>query len=195
MIGQISGRLVTNVPPLITVDAHGVGYEIEVPMSTFCALPERGEPVTLITHLSIKEDGHYLYGFATAEERIAFRELLKVTGIGPRTALGVLSGMSVPLLGKAIANQDVECLVRIPGIGRKTAERVVLDLKTKFPKALPSLQQPTDLFQAEARADITRALINLGYSEKEAAGAVKPLPANIALAAGIRQALQALVAH
>lgn len=194
MIGQVTGRLVTNVPPLILVEANGVGYEIEVPMSTFCELPERGELITLVTHLSIKEDGHYLYGFATPEERIAFRELLKVTGIGPRTALGVLSGMSVPQLGKAIADQDVERLVKIPGIGRKTAERVVLDLKTKFPKALPSLA-PTDLFETESRTEITRALINLGYSEKEAAGAVKPLPPGIALAAGIRQALQSLVAH
>lgn len=191
MIGRIAGRLLEKKLPIVLVDVAGVGYELEVPMSTAYQLPEVGQEVVLVTHLSIKEDAHLLYGFATAEERIAFRELLRVTGIGARTALGVLSGLSVAELGQAIAAQDSSRIVAIPGIGKKTADRLLLDLKARFPKMLPAAGA-TDLFDSGANADILNALQSLGYPEKDSKAAVALLPQGVSVQDGIRQALKKL---
>ena len=183
MIGRLTGRLASKHPPQLLVEVGGVGYEVEVPMSTFYSLPAAGEAVTLFTHLSIKEDSHSLYGFATLEERTTFRQLIKISGVGARTALAVLSGLSVGDLAQAVALQDAQTLTRIPGIGKKTAERLLLELKGKLADVRPS---------APGSNDVLNALLGLGYSEKEALAAVKGLPAGIAVAEGIRAALKAL---
>ena len=187
MIGKISGKLVERHPPQIMVDVHGVGYEISVPMSTFYHLPAIGTEVTLYTHLIVREDAHQLYGFANEQERHVFRQLLKISGVGARTALSVLSGLSVADLYEAVVAQDTGCLTKIPGIGRKTAERLLLELKDKL-----------DLTVASATAtdsqvgDIANALLALGYNGKEAQWAVKKLPTGVNVAEGIRQALKFL---
>jgi Holliday junction DNA helicase RuvA len=193
MIGRITGRLAEKNPPQILVDVNGVGYELEVPMSTFYGLPATGQAVTLSTHLAVREDGHFLYGFATEDERAAFRQLLKVAGIGARTALAVLSGLSVADLAQAIALQESGRLVKIPGIGKKTAERLLLELRDKLAKALPAVagSVATSLPGGD-RADIINALLALGYNEKEALGAAKALPEGIGVSDGIRQALKGL---
>ena len=193
MIGRITGRLAEKNPPQILVDVNGVGYELEVPMSTFYGLPATGQTVTLSTHLAVREDGHFLYGFATEDERAAFRQLLKVAGIGARTALAVLSGLSVADLAQAIALQESGRLVKIPGIGKKTAERLLLELRDKLAKALPAVagSVATSLPGGD-RADIINALLALGYNEKEALGAAKALPDGIGVSDGIRQALKGL---
>ena len=184
MIGRLTGKLLAKHPPQILVDAGGVAYELDVPMSTLYGLPGVGESVTLHTHLSIKEDAHTLYGFATLDERAAFRQLIKISGVGPRTALAVLSGLSVSDLASAVALQDAVTLTKIPGIGKKTAERLLLELKGKIADA--GKPQPA------GPADVVNALIGLGYSEKEALAAVKGLPPGIPVAEGIRAALKAL---
>ncbi|WP_374476491.1 Holliday junction branch migration protein RuvA [Zoogloea sp.] len=193
MIGRITGRLAEKNPPQILVDVNGVGYELEVPMSTFYGLPATGQAVSLSTHLAVREDGHFLYGFATEDERAAFRQLLKVAGIGARTALAVLSGLSVTDLAQAIALQESGRLVKIPGIGKKTAERLLLELRDKLAKALPAVagSVATSLPGGD-RADIINALLALGYNEKEALGAAKALPDGIGVSDGIRQALKGL---
>ncbi|WP_398309067.1 Holliday junction branch migration protein RuvA [Zoogloea sp.] len=193
MIGRITGRLAEKNPPQILVDVNGVGYELEVPMSTFYGLPATGQTVSLSTHLAVREDGHFLYGFATEDERAAFRQLLKVAGIGARTALAVLSGLSVADLAQAIALQESGRLVKIPGIGKKTAERLLLELRDKLAKALPAVagSVATSLPGGD-RADIINALLALGYNEKEALGAAKALPDGIGVSDGIRQALKGL---
>jgi Holliday junction DNA helicase RuvA len=193
MIGRITGRLAEKNPPQILVDVNGVGYELEVPMSTFYGLPATGQAVSLSTHLAVREDGHFLYGFATEDERAAFRQLLKVAGIGARTALAVLSGLSVADLAQAIALQESGRLVKIPGIGKKTAERLLLELRDKLAKALPAVagSVATSLPGGD-RADIINALLALGYNEKEALGAAKALPDGIGVSDGIRQALKGL---
>ncbi|HQX07454.1 MAG TPA: Holliday junction branch migration protein RuvA [Zoogloea sp.] len=193
MIGRITGRLAEKNPPQILVDVNGVGYELEVPMSTFYGLPATGQTVSLSTHLAVREDGHFLYGFATEDERSAFRQLLKVAGIGARTALAVLSGLSVADLAQAIALQESGRLVKIPGIGKKTAERLLLELRDKLAKALPAVagSVATSLPGGD-RADIINALLALGYNEKEALGAAKALPDGIGVSDGIRQALKGL---
>jgi len=183
LIGRLTGRLASKHPPQLLVEVGGVGYEVEVPMSTFYSLPAAGEAVTLFTHLSIKEDSHSLYGFATLEERTTFRQLIKISGVGARTALAVLSGLSVGDLAQAVALQDAQTLTRIPGIGKKTAERLLLELKGKLADAKPS---------APGSSDVLNALLGLGYSEKEALAAVKGLPTGLAVAEGIRAALKAL---
>ena len=193
MIGRITGRLAEKNPPQILVDVNGVGYELEVPMSTFYGLPANGQSVSLATHMAVREDGHFLYGFASEDERAAFRQLIKVAGIGARTALAVLSGLSVTDLAQAIALQESGRLIKIPGIGKKTAERLLLELRDKLPKALPGLASrvAADL-PADDRADIVNALLALGYNEKEALGAVKLLPDGVGVSDGIRQALKGL---
>lgn len=189
MIGRITGTLLEKNPPQILVDVHGVGYEIDVPMSTFYNLPAAGEKTKLLTHFAVRDDGHFLYGFLTEAERFAFRQLLKVSGIGARTALSVLSGMSVNDLSAAVAQQELGRLVKIPGIGKKTAERLLLELKGKLADATGvSLHAAVD----DARQDIANALIALGYNEKESAAAMKQLPADIGTSDGIRQALKLL---
>lgn len=193
MIGRITGRLAEKNPPQILVDVKGVGYELEVPMSTFYGLPALGQNVSLATHMAVREDGHFLYGFATEDERAAFRQLLKVAGIGARTALAVLSGLSVHDLAQAIALQESGRLVKIPGIGKKTAERLLLELRDKLAKALPAVAgSVTANLPGDDRADIVNALLALGYNEKEALGAVKTLPEGVGVSDGIRQALKGL---
>ena len=189
MIGRVAGVLVEKNPPQILVEAAGVGYEIEVPMSTFYNLPASGERVTLLTHLVVREDAHLLYGFGTDSERRAFRQLLKVNGVGARTALAVLSGMSVAELVEAIASQESGRLVKIPGIGKKTAERLLLELKGKLGDAVSGVAVNRD---KPAASDVINALLGLGYSDKEAQLAVKHLPEGLSVSEGIRQALKSL---
>ena len=190
MIGRISGTLLEKNPPQVLLDAHGVGYEIDVPMSTFYNLPDLGGKVMLFTHLVVREDAHLLFGFATDAERKVFRQLLKVSGVGARTALAVLSGMSVGDLARAITLQDVGRLTKVPGIGTKTAERLLLELKGKLGAELASQVDVNRL--PPAGSDVLNALIALGYNEKEALSATKALPADISVADGIRQALRVL---
>ena len=185
MIGRLSGKLALKQPPQVLVDVGGVAYELDVPMSTFYTLPATGEAVTLYTHLIVREDAHTLYGFATIEERAAFRRLIRISGVGARTALSVLSGLSVADLAQAIALQDAGRLTRIPGIGKKTAERLLLELKGKLVDVAVSATQ-------EHSSDVLNALVALGYSEKEALGAVKGLAPGIPVAEGIRAALKGL---
>lgn len=186
MIGRLSGKLLAKNPPQVLLEAAGVGYEIDVPMSTFYSLPATGEAVTLHTHLVVREDAHILYGFATLEERAAFRRLIRISGVGARTALSVLSGLSVAELAQAVALQDAARLTKVPGIGKKTAERLLLELKGKLVDTLP-----VDA-KSGAGNDVLNALVGLGYSEKEALAAVKGLPPGLAVTEGIRAALKAL---
>ncbi|MCK6372820.1 MAG: Holliday junction branch migration protein RuvA [Zoogloea sp.] len=192
MIGRITGRLAEKNPPQILIDVNGVGYELEVPMSTFYGLPATGQTVSLATHMAVREDGHFLYGFASEDERATFRQLLKVAGIGARTALAVLSGLSVTDLAQAIALQESGRLIKIPGIGKKTAERLLLELRDKLPKALPGIAAQAAAKPGDDRGDIINALLALGYNEKEALGAVKQLPDGVGVSDGIRQALKGL---
>jgi len=190
MIGRIQGVLLEKNPPQLLIDCAGVGYELEVPMSTFYGLPGTGQRVTLLTHLVVREDAHLLYGFGTESERRAFRQLLRISGVGARTALAVLSGMSVAELAEAVTLQETGRLTRVPGIGRKTAERLLLELKDKLGAELAA---PLAVNRAApAAADVLHALIALGYSEKEAVGVVKQLPEGLSVADGIRQALKFL---
>jgi holliday junction DNA helicase RuvA len=191
MIGRIAGILIEKNPPQVLVDANGVGYEIDVPMSTFFGLPRNGEKVTLLTHMVVREDAQLLYGFATEDERGAFRTLLKVSGVGPKVALAVLSGLSVNDLATAIAMQETARLTKIPGIGKKTAERLLLELRDKF-KVDASVALGGDSAKPSANSDVLNALIGLGYSEKEALLAVKALPAEVSVSDGIRLALKSL---
>jgi Holliday junction DNA helicase RuvA len=189
MIGRIHGKLLEKHPPQIVVDVQGVGYEIDVPMSTFYALPATGAEVTLHTHLVVREDAHQLYGFASEAEREAFRQLLRISGVGARTALAVLSGLSVSDLREAVASQDGGRLTRIPGIGKKTAERLLLELRDKLDGALAA---PAAAGGDGRAGDITNALLALGYNDKEASWAVKQVPAGLNVSDGIRQALKLL---
>jgi Holliday junction DNA helicase RuvA len=185
MIGRLTGKLLAKNPPQVLLEVAGVGYEVEVPMSTFFGLPATGEATTLHTHLVVREDAHVLYGFATLEERAVFRKLIRISGVGARTALSVLSGLSVAELGQAVTLQDSARLTKVPGIGKKTAERLLLELKGKIVE--------TDAKPAAGSSnDVLNALVGLGYSEKEALAAVKGLPAGLAVTEGIRAALKAL---
>jgi holliday junction DNA helicase RuvA len=188
MIGRLVGTLAHKAPHLVLVDVGGVGYEVSVPMSTFFALPHVGERVTLLTHQVVREDAHLLYGFLTQDERQTFRELLKVSGVGPRTALALLSGVTAAELAQAVALQQTGRLTSIPGIGKKTAERLLLELRGKLGEALTAGSVPAD----SALTDVVQALVALGYSDKEAAAAVKKLPAGVDVAEGIKLALKAL---
>ena len=190
MIGRLSGILLEKNPPQLLLDVQGVAYEVDVPMSTFYNLPATGERVTLFTHLVVREDAHLLYGFGSENERRAFRRLVKVNGIGARIALSVLSGLSVAELAQAIAMQEPGRLTKIPGIGKKTAERILLELKYKLGA---DVTIAVDVHRAPPVAsDVLHALLSLGYSDKEAAAAVKQLPDDIAVGDGIRQALKLL---
>ena len=186
MIGRLSGKLAAKNPPQVLVDVGGVAYELDVPMSTFYALPGTGEAVVLFTHLVVREDAHSLYGFATGEERTVFRQLIRISGIGARIALAVLSGMSVADLAQAVALQDAGRLVRIPGIGKKTAERLLLELKGKLAESIG--EAPSD-----RGSEVVHALVALGYSEKEALTAAKAAAADTPLPEAIRAALKTLV--
>jgi Holliday junction DNA helicase RuvA len=184
VIGRLTGRLASKHPPQVLVDVGGVAYEVDVPMSTFYTLPATGEAVSLFTHLIVREDAHVLYGFATLEERAAFRRLIRISGVGARTALSVLSGLSVADLAQAVALQEAARLVKVPGIGKKTAERLLLELKGKLAPAAGTAQEPV--------SDLLNALLALGYSEKEALAAQKGLAPGLPLAEAIRAALKTL---
>ena len=190
MIGKLSGTLIEKQPPQVLVDCHGVGYEVDVPMSTFYNLPAVGAPVSLLTHFVVREDAQLLYGFGTAAERDTFRQLIRISGVGPRTALGVLSGMSVEELARAVTEQSPGRLVKVPGIGKKTAERLLLELKGKLGADLGSVV--SGAAAGDAHHDIQQALMALGYNDREAALALKALPADIGVSEGIKQALKAL---
>jgi holliday junction DNA helicase RuvA len=191
MIGRITGVLLEKNPPQVLVEAAGVGYEIDVPMSTFYLLPKTGDKVALFTHMVVREDAQLLYGFATDTERTTFRTLLKVSGVGPKVALAVLSGMSVNDLAEAVATQESGRLTKVPGIGKKTAERLLLELKDKL-KVDVRISVGGDVARTSHTADVLNALIGLGYSEREALAAVKLLPADVSVSDGIRQALRSL---
>ena len=188
MIGRITGLLVAKSPPQLLVDVGGVGYELDVPMSSFYNLPAIGERVTLLTHFVVREDAQLLFGFLTAEERSTFRLLVKISGVGPRTALSILSGLSVAELALAISMQEAGRLVKVPGIGKKTAERLLLELKGKLGPDLAAPANPV----SDAQADIVQALIALGYNDRDATVALKSLPAGIGVSDGIKQALKSL---
>ncbi|MGI9135216.1 MAG: Holliday junction branch migration protein RuvA [Rhodoferax sp.] len=188
MIGKLTGILSDKNPPQVLVDCGGVGYEVDVPMSTFYNLPAAGEKVSLLTHFVVREDAQILYGFGSTDERAAFRELIKISGVGPRTALAVLSGMGVGDLAQAVTLQEAGRLIKVPGIGKKTAERLLLELKGKLGADIGASANPVD----DAQADILQALLALGYSDKEAAAAQKALPAGLGVSDGIKLALKAL---
>jgi len=190
MIGKLTGTLLEKNPPQILLDCHGVGYEVDVPMSTFYNLPATGEKVALLTHFVVREDAQILYGFATSPEREAFRQLIKISGVGPRTALSVLSGMSVGDLAQAISAQDSGRIIKVPGIGKKTAERLLLELKGKLGADLNLTGGGPA--QSDVQSDIQQALMALGYSDKDAAAALKPLPVDVGVSEGIKLALKAL---
>ena len=190
MIGRLSGTLVEKNPPQILLDIQGVAYEVDVPMSTFYNLPNLGEKVTLFTHLVVREDTHLLFGFGSESERRAFRLLIKISGIGARTALSVLSGLSVAELAQAVTLQESGRLTKIPGIGKKTAERLLLELKDKLGADVTTVVGVNRA--APVSSDVLHALASLGYSDKEATHAVRQLPEGIAVTDGIRQALRLL---
>ena len=189
MIGRLSGTLLEKNPPQLLVDCHGVGYEVGVSMSTFYNLPALGEKVVLLTQQIVREDAQLLYGFGTAEERTVFRQLIKISGIGARMALSILSGMSVAELAQAITLQESGRLTKVPGIGKKTAERLLLELKGKLGADLGIAGGAT---HSDATADILNALVALGYSDKEAMLALKQVPAGAGVSDGIKLALKAL---
>jgi holliday junction DNA helicase RuvA len=188
MIGRIQGILAEKNPPEILVDCNGVGYELLVPMSTFYNLPGLGEKVSLLTHFVVREDAQILYGFATSTERAAFRQLVKISGVGPRTALSVLSGMSVEELAQAVTLQEMGRIIKVPGIGKKTAERLLLELKGKLGADIGVNVS----ISSDNQSDILQALVALGYSDRDAALALKALPKDIGVSDGIKLALKAL---
>ena len=196
MIGRLTGVIAEKSPPQVLLDVGGVGYELDVPMSTFYNLPATGGAVSLHTHFVVREDGHFLFGFATDEERVTFRQLLKVSGVGARMALAVLSGLSVNDLAQAVALQEAGRLVKIPGIGKKTAERLLLELRDKLGKGLPNMAgvrlAAAPGAAPDAKSDILNALLALGYNEREALSAMKGLAEDVGVSDGIRQALKAL---
>ena len=193
MIGRLAGTLLQKTPPAVLIDVAGVGYEVDVPMSTFYDLPAEGAAVVLLIHPVVREDAHLLFGFLRAAERDAFRELLRISGVGPRIALAVLSGLSVAELAQAVALQESARLTRVPGIGRKTAERLLLELKGRIAPAMPLAGAGGAAAEGGTLdADVLRALLALGYSEREAGAAVRQLPAGTGVSEGIRQALRLL---
>jgi len=190
MIGRIAGVLLEKNPPQLLIDVNGVGYEIEVPMSTFYNLPVIGQSVSLHVHMVVREDAQLLFGFGSEDERRAFRQLIRISGVGARIALALLSGLSVAELVQAVALQESGRLVKVPGIGKKTAERLLLELKGKLGDELSGAV--TGERTLPARSDVINALLGLGYSDKEAQGAVKALPEGLSVSEGIRQALKLL---
>lgn len=188
MIGRLSGVIAEKTPPQVLIDVAGVGYEVDVPMSTFFNLGQLGERAVLLTHLTVREDAHQLFGFLTHEERATFRQLIKISGVGPKMALGLLSGLSVAELAQAVSRQEAGRLTKVPGIGKKTAERLLLELKGKLG---PDLALPSTVAN-DAQADILQALVALGYSEKDAAAALKALPPEVGVSEGIKLALKKL---
>jgi len=205
VIGRLIGRLAGKSPPQVLLDVSGVGYEVDVPMSSFFNLPALGEQVTLLTHFVVREDAQVLFGFLTPGERETFRQLIRISGVGPRTALSILSTRrrgrirwpiraiysKVSDLAQAVTTQDARRLVKVPGIGKKTAERLLLELKGRLGADLGPSGGATPA--SDAQADILQALVALGYSERDAHAAVKPLAAGVGVSEGIKQALKSLV--
>ena len=189
MISRLTGKLVEKHPPQIVIDVNGVGYEVDVSMQTFYALPPLNEQVQLYTQLVVREDAHLLFGFASAAERATFRQLVKVSGIGAKTALGILSAMNADELAQAVAEEDVKRLSSAPGIGKKTAERMILELRGKL-----VAENGGGLFAPAAVADesedVVHTLLALGYNEREAKAAVKGIPAGTDVSEGVRLALK-----
>ncbi|HBA09257.1 MULTISPECIES: Holliday junction branch migration protein RuvA [Methylotenera] len=190
MIGRLSGTLLEKTPPLVLIDCNGVGYECEVPMSTFYNLPALGEKVVMLTHFVVREDAQLLYGFGTSQERATFRQLLKVNGIGAKSALSILSGLSIDDLVQAVALQEPSMLTRVPGVGKKTAERLLLELKDKF--TIDGVAAMSEHQPKSATSDVLNALLALGYNEREAVAAVKLLDKEVSVTDGIKQALKLL---
>jgi Holliday junction DNA helicase RuvA len=189
MIGRLSGILLEKTPPQLLVECNGVGYEVDVPMSTFYNLPHTGERVVLFTHLAVREDAHLLFGFGSASERALFRQLIKISGVGARTALAILSGMTVADLAQAVTLQEAGRLIKVPGIGKKTAERLLLELKGKIGADIGAVG---GVARDDAQSDVLNALLALGYSDKEALAAIKNMPAGTGVSDGIKFALKAL---
>ncbi len=189
MMGRLAGVLLEKHPPQILVDVTGVGYELDVPMSTFCQLPATGQSVVLHTHLVVREDAHLLYGFATLAERDLFRQLLRISGVGAKMALALLSGMDAGELAAAVVQQDVARLVRVPGVGRKTAERLLLELKGKLGVAAVTASASSPV-AGPAVDDALSALLALGYNEREASVAVGQADAGESVEHRIRAALK-----
>jgi holliday junction DNA helicase RuvA len=189
MIGRLSGILLEKNPPQVLVDCNGVGYEVDVPMSTFYNLPHTGEKVTLFIHYVVREDAHLLFGFGTHNDRAVFRQLIKITGIGARMALSILSGMTVADLAQAVTLQESGRLIKVPGVGKKTAERLLLELKGKLGADIGVVGAAA---KDDAQADVLNALLALGYSDKEALVAIKNMPAGTSVSDGIKLALKAL---
>lgn len=190
MIGRLTGILIEKNPPQVLVDVQGVAYEVDVPMSTFFNLPALSEKVVLHTQLIVREDAHLLFGFGSLDERVAFRQLLKISGVGPKLALSVLSGLSIAELSSAVAAKDAGRLTKIPGVGKKTAERLLLELQGKF--AVAETGGSKSSVVASSSTDVVNALLALGYNEKEADWAAKQLPKDVGVSDGIRQALKLL---
>ncbi len=190
MIGRLIGILLEKNPPQILLDVQGVGYEVSVPMSTFYNLPALHEKVVLHTQFIVREDAQLLYGFLTHDERVAFRQLLKISGVGPKMALSVLSGLSLNDLAIAVVNKEIGRLTKIPGVGKKTAERLLLELQGKFVVSGAHVAQGAPVISSNS--DIINALLALGYSDKEADWAAKQLPKDSNVSDGIRQALKYL---
>lgn len=190
MIGRLTGLLLEKQPPIVLLDVQGVGYEVNVPMSTFYTLPDTGEVIILHTYLVVREDVHLLFGFATDTERQVFRQLVKISGVGARTALAVLSGLSVSDLYQAVVDQDSRQIIQVPGIGKKTAERLLLELRDK----LSSDMIGTDGHASSSKVnnDVLNALLALGYNEREASWAMKELSLDVTVSEGIREALKFL---
>lgn len=189
MIGRLTGKLIEKRPPTVVLEVQGVGYEVDVPMSTFYQLPATGETVMLYTHMVVREDAHLLFGFATDEERQVFRQLVRISGVGARTALAVLSGLSVAELFHAVSTQDGVRLTRIPGIGKKTAERLLLELRDKLAAGTATAAVGS---AAAIRSDAVNALLALGYNEKEAVAALGKVAPETSVQDAIRQALKLL---
>ena len=190
MIGRLHGTLLEKTPPLVLIDCNGVGYECEVPMSTFYNLPAIGEKVVMLTYFVVREDAQLLYGFGTNQERATFRQLLKVNGIGAKSALSILSGLSIDELVQAVALQETVMLTRVPGVGKKTAERLLLELKDKF--TIDGVAAMNSNHPKSASSDVLNALLALGYNEREAMTSVKLLDKDVSVTDGIKQALKLL---
>src|SRR5262245_36575572 len=189
MIGFLRGTLIAKRPPTLTLDVGGVGYELEAPMSTFYRLPDSGQPLSLVTHLVVREDAHVLFGFFTEAERALFRTLLKISSVGPRTALGVLSGMSVEGFYQCIRDKDVVSLMKIPGVGQKTADRLLLEMKDRLPE---SLATDAAAFPARSKSEgeAHGALLALGYKPGEVVRMLKDLDGVLSTEEMIREALR-----
>ena len=190
MIGRLTGLLLEKQPPLVLLDVQGVGYEVNVPMSTFYTLPDTGERIILHTYLVVREDVHLLFGFATDTERQAFRQLVKISGVGARTALAVLSGLSVSDLYQAVVDQDSRQIIQVPGIGKKTAERLLLELRDKLSSDM--IGSDGHASSSKVNNDVLNALLSLGYNEREASWAIKKLSLDVTVSEGIREALKFL---